>query len=109
MRWYVLLGILVIFTPLALPLSAYACPACSAALAENSSVNSEDKERELLAYNNNIYLMVGTPYLLLAGFGLLVYRGLRQNAAVEQQPSDPHQDGDGGLSSCPPPSTAEDS
>jgi hypothetical protein len=79
--------------------------------------------RESMGYNYSIYLMVGAPYLLLAGFGGLVYCSLRRKAAIEQQTSSPSQPtdlppdhgkpfgplpaGEGG-SSCPP-STAEDS
>ncbi len=82
--------------------------------------------RESMAYNYSIYLMAGAPYLLLAGFGGLVYCSLRRKAALEQQPSlnggpslptdltpdhgkpfGPLPAGEGG-SSCPP-STVEDS
>jgi len=35
-------------------------------------------ERESRAYNDSIYLMVGMPYLLLGGVGLLIYRAVRQ-------------------------------
>jgi hypothetical protein len=63
-----------------------------------------------MGYNYSIYLMAGAPYLLLAGFGLLVYRSLNKTAALEQHAADdPPQDGAGGLSPCPPPSTDEDS
>jgi len=31
------------------------------------------------AYNVSIYLMVGMPYLLLAGISLLIWRGLKKN------------------------------
>ena len=34
--------------------------------------------REAEAYNYNIYLMVGTPYFLVACVAFFVYRGLRR-------------------------------
>jgi hypothetical protein len=40
--------------------------------------------REAQAYNNSIYLMVGTPYLLLAGVGFGVYRNLKRKALLDQ-------------------------
>ncbi len=33
--------------------------------------------RESKAYNQSIYLMVATPYLLLGGVGFLIYRNVR--------------------------------
>ena len=42
-------------------------------------------QREAEAYNNSIYLMVGMPYMLLAGVGFLVYRGLRRKAVADQE------------------------
>ncbi len=33
--------------------------------------------RESRAYTQSIYLMLGMPYLLLAGFGLMAYRAVR--------------------------------
>jgi hypothetical protein len=59
--------------------------------------------REAEAYNNSIYLMVGMPYVLLAGVGCLVYRGLRRKARAEQEalrlPEDPQT---GPTASRPP-------
>ena len=63
--------------------------------------------REAEGYNNSIYLMVGMPYVLAAGVGCLVYRGLRRKARMEQAassapegqappPSPAPTDGDGG-------------
>jgi hypothetical protein len=31
------------------------------------------------AYNLSIYMMVGTPYLLLGGFTFYIWRGLKKN------------------------------
>jgi hypothetical protein len=31
------------------------------------------------AYNLSIYIMVGTPYFLLAGVSFLIYRGCKKN------------------------------
>lgn len=50
----------------------------------SSGAEDEDlaaAQRTGAAYNTSIYLMVGMPYLLLAGFTFLVWRGLRQNRA----------------------------
>ena len=45
--------------------------------APSGSGDDDDPLREARAYNNSIYLFVGMPYLLLTGFGLVVYRGLK--------------------------------
>jgi hypothetical protein len=49
-----------------------------------ASSGQEDEEADAAtrisaAYNTSIYLMVGTPYLLLGGLVLLVWRGLKKN------------------------------
>jgi hypothetical protein len=41
--------------------------------------------REAQAYNYSIYLMAGTPYLLLAGVGVGVYRNLKRKALLDQE------------------------
>ena len=58
-----------------------------------------------MAYNYSIYMMVGTPYLLLGAFFFAVYRGMHAKSATTQQTAGTQlQAGDGGLSPCPPPS-----
>lgn len=42
-----------------------------------SEEEQEDPMRESKAYNQSIYLMVATPYLLLGGVGFLIYRSVR--------------------------------
>jgi hypothetical protein len=44
----------------------------------SSGAEEADKQREAEAYNYNIYLMVATPYLLVAAVAFFVYRGLRR-------------------------------
>jgi hypothetical protein len=41
--------------------------------------------REAQGYNYSIYLMAGTPYLLLAGMGLGVYRNLKRKAQMDEE------------------------
>jgi hypothetical protein len=41
--------------------------------------------REAQAYNYSIYLMAGTPYLLLAGVGIGVYRNLKRKALMDEE------------------------
>ena len=41
--------------------------------------------REAQAYNYSIYLMVGTPYLLLGGLGFGVYRNLKRKTLLDQE------------------------
>lgn len=63
---------------------------------------------EAMAYNQSIYLMVSMPYVLLGAVGFMVYRGLRQNAAVIQQAeTSEHPHGAEG-SPCSDPSRVED-
>ncbi len=42
-----------------------------------SEEEQDDPMRESKAYNQSIYLMVATPYLLLGGVGFLIYRNVR--------------------------------
>jgi hypothetical protein len=41
--------------------------------------------REAQGYNYSIYLMAGTPYLLVAGLGFGVYRNLKRKALLDQE------------------------
>jgi hypothetical protein len=41
--------------------------------------------REAQGYNYSIYLMAGTPYLLLAGLGIGVYRNLKRKALMDEE------------------------
>jgi len=45
----------------------------------NISSGSEDGDplREARAYNQSIYLMVATPYVLLGTLGFMIYRGIK--------------------------------
>jgi hypothetical protein len=45
--------------------------------APSGSEDEDDPLREARAYNQSIYLFVSMPYLLLAGVGLLIYRGFK--------------------------------
>jgi hypothetical protein len=76
-----------------------------AAPSSGSEEYDTDPAREASAYNNSIYLMVGTPYLLLGAFGFLVYRGVKKNRAVQQAAGGPGTEG----FPCPLPSTAANS
>jgi hypothetical protein len=66
-----------------------------------------DPAREARAWNASIYLMVGMPYLLLGGVGLLIYRECRKKARLERGAAagDRGAAGPEGLP-CSPPSTA---
>src|SRR5262249_46241710 len=108
-----LLGLGVFLLPLR---SAYACPSCQEAVPQTPSSEELDQVRLAKAYNNSILLMVGMPYLLLGGVGFLVYRGLRQKAALERArllASSPALDGRQsdlpGGSPCSPSSPVADS
>ena len=72
-----------------------------AAPSSGSEESDTDPAREAGAYNDSIYLMVFTPYLLLGAFGFYVYRGLKKNAAARAAAGP----GTEGLP-CPLPSTA---
>ena len=74
-----LLGLWVLFL---VPQIARACPSCAEAVPQSSGAEEEDLVRLGRAYNNSIYLMVGTPYLLLGAFGFYVYRGLKKIQAA---------------------------
>ena len=50
----------------------------------SSGAEESDQQREAEAYNNSIYLMVGTPYLCLAVVGFLVYRAFRRKRLADQ-------------------------
>jgi hypothetical protein len=50
--------------------------------------DDDDPALEARAYNENIYLMVAAPYVLLGVFGFLIYRGFRRL----QQAADLHAD-----------------
>ena len=41
--------------------------------------------REAEGYNYSIYLMAGTPYLLMAGVGIGVYRNLKRKAQMDEE------------------------
>ncbi len=72
---------------LLLPRTVAACPMCAEAVPDTSAAEKADAERESKGYNQSIYLMVGMPYLLLGGMGLLIYRGYRRQAKkLAQQP-----------------------
>ena len=72
-----------------------------AAPSSGSEECDTDPALEARAYNNSIYLMVGTPYLLLGAFGFYVYRGLQKNRAARAAAGGPASEGP----PCPPPST----
>jgi hypothetical protein len=55
----------------------------------SSGAEESDQQREAEAYNYNIYMMVGTPYLLLAGLAFYVYRGLRRKHLAQLAASSP--------------------
>jgi hypothetical protein len=76
-----------------------------AAPSSGSEEYDTDPALEARAYNNSIYLMVGTPYLLLGAFGFYVYRGLKKNAAARAAASDPGAE----VIPCPLPCTAASS
>ena len=68
----------------------------------SSGAEESDQQREAEAYNNSIYLMVGTPYLLVAAVGFWVYRALRRKrladeAALRQAEETPAPAADGGA------------
>src|SRR5579872_3909003 len=78
---------LVLSTLLLLPRAGFACPSCADAVPDTSGAEAFDAARESAGYNQSIYLMVGMPYLLLGGLGLLIYRGYRRQAKkLAQQP-----------------------
>jgi hypothetical protein len=90
-----LFGFLVIAQPLA------ACPLCKEAI-ENGAEdeNGDDPLREARAWNRSIYLMVGMPYFLLGGLGLLCYREYRKKVQAEQRVADERGAGGGEDLSC---------
>ena len=78
-RFLRLLVVMVLFV-LARPASA--CPMCAESVPQKSDAEETDQQREASAYNFSIFLMAGTPFLLLAGFGFRVVRALRRQAAA---------------------------
>ncbi|MBL8798497.1 MAG: hypothetical protein JNM56_31670 [Planctomycetia bacterium] len=62
-----------------LPGHASACPNCNDVMSSNSNALLEDEDplREARAYNRSILFMVTTPYVLLGGLGLLMWRSYR--------------------------------
>jgi hypothetical protein len=79
---------------------------------EASGAEVEDQARISRAYNNNIYMMVSVPYVLLGAVGYMVYRQVRARAAAQQAFLDSaHSPSSGpdlsprppGDSSCSPP------
>jgi hypothetical protein len=80
MSWRKILFVVFVTVLLFLPPTVSACPSCADAVPDTSDADALDQARESQAYNHSIYLMVGTPYLLLGGLGLLIYRGYRQQA-----------------------------
>ncbi len=47
-------------------------------MAASGSEDETDGLRESQAYNENIYLMVAAPYVLLGALGFLVYRSVKK-------------------------------
>ena len=70
------------------PAPLRACPSCSEAVPATSGAEADDARRESEAYNQSIYLMVAMPYLLLGGFGYVIYRGLRRNGPTPAEGPD---------------------
>jgi hypothetical protein len=69
----------------------------------SSGSEDDDPLREARAYNHSIYLMLGVPYLLVATFGVVIYRGIRA-ADKRLQASMPNSDdvsGDHGIEASP--------
>ncbi|HEV3257994.1 MAG TPA: hypothetical protein VG013_13995 [Gemmataceae bacterium] len=61
------------------------------AIAAPSGQEDDDPLRESKAYNESIYFMVAMPYLILGGFGWVVYRSIKAN---RQKPSSEPPDDD---------------
>src|SRR5579872_487604 len=72
----------------AAPRVARACPLCADAATATSGADEDDAMREARAYNTSIFLMAGTPYLMLGGVGYWVYRGIRRHNALTAVPDD---------------------
>ena len=68
----------------AAPRVARACPLCADAATATSGADEDDAMREARAYNTSIFLMAGTPYLMLGGVGYWVYRGIRRHNALTE-------------------------
>src|SRR5258706_16371813 len=94
---------------LLLPRPALACPSCADAVTDTSGADAVDQERESAAYNRSIYLMVGMPYLLLGGLGLMIYRGYRRQAKeFAQRTADAETGGNGHVLPPLPANPSED-
>ena len=65
---------------LAGPMSLSACPLCKEAISSGGTGEEEEINNAPAAYNQSILLMIGVPYFLLGGVGLLIYRGCSKNA-----------------------------
>lgn len=67
------------------PSRAPACPNCNDVMSSNSNALLEDDDpmREARAYNRSILFMVTTPYVLLGGLGLLMWRSYRSRPTAD--------------------------
>jgi hypothetical protein len=65
---------------LTLPPALPACPACADAIANSAEGEDGTASNLPVAMNQSIYLMVSTPYILLAVVGFMIYRGVQKNA-----------------------------
>jgi len=61
-------------------------------VAATSGSEDDDPLRESKAYNQSIYLMLAVPYLLLGGFGWVVYRGLNKTNRQQPGPEGPAEE-----------------
>jgi hypothetical protein len=59
---------------------------------EAPSSDRQDPFLEARAYHFSVYLMVGMPYLLLGGVGLLIYRAVKQKERASDGGRDSWQD-----------------
>jgi hypothetical protein len=80
---YVVIYLLVGFFGLSNTLLA--CPLCKEAISTPGEGEEEEINNAPAAYNMSIYLMAGTPYLLLGGVGFFIYRGCQRNAEHRQR------------------------
>lgn len=69
-----LLFILLMLTPGLAP----ACPLCRDAVTQTTASEETDQNREAVAYNRSIYLMLAVPYLAVGVVGFCIYRGMRR-------------------------------
>jgi len=111
MSWLKHLLRMLVATLLLSPCLLSACPSCADAVPDTSGAEALDQEREARAYNHSIYLMVGMPYLLLGGLGLMIYRGYRRQAkelAQRTALAGPDNGGNGHVSLPPNPADPVD-